>query len=201
MKKRLTILTVALVLLLSACGRRTLDPETQALAEACDAVCLGRFEPGSSWMSLRVPGPEGTELEGVETSDGTRWVRLLRIHLTADYLGNLTPRGTDLDGFSPYYYIFVLVEEHYRDAYFLQDYRGRTDLLLFLDIVPGYTYPVKEGDKEVEYLVFTPHGRSGLREPADAAGLRLLEALPDYGKANPRKMLYHAAQCPSRSGN
>ena len=151
MKTRRTILTLflALTLLLSGCGRR-LDADTRALAEACDAVCLGRFEPGSTWMSLRVPGPEGTELEGVETSDGTRWVRLLRIHLTADYLGNLTPRGTDLDGFSPYYYIFVLVGDDYRDAYSLPDYTGRTDLLLFLDIVPGLTHWAFSMDESVK---------------------------------------------------
>ena len=61
-----------------------------ALVENCDAVCLGRFEPGSTWHVQLVHAPEGVELKGVETSDGTRWVRMLRIHLTADYFGNLT---------------------------------------------------------------------------------------------------------------
>ena len=197
MKIRLILLALALVLLLTSCGNRTLDPETKALADSCDAVCLGRCEPWSQWYSQLVPCPEGMELDGVETSDGTRWVRLLRVHLTADYFGNLTLRGTELDRFSPYYYIFVLVEGDYRGAYSLQDYNGSTDLLLFLDIVPGYTKRVKEGNREVEYLVFTPHGTSGLREPRDAAGLRLLEALPVYGKANPRKLLsFHAAHRP-----
>ena len=167
---------IALLLLpvLSGCGRRGLDAGTLNLVESGDAVCLGRFEPGSTWYLQLVRAPEGVELEGVETSDGTRWVRMLRIHLTADYLGNLTLRGTDLDRFSPYWYIFVLVEGDYRDVYSLQDYTGRTDLLLFLDIVPGYTHTERVGGKETECLVFTPHGASGLREPADAASLRLL---------------------------
>ena len=186
---------IALLLLpvLPGCGRRGLDAGTLNLVESCDAVCLGRFEPGSTWYSQLVRAPEGVELESVETSDGTRWVRMLRIHLTADYLGNLTLRGTDLDRFSPYWYIFVLVEGDYRDAYSLQDYTGRTDLLLFLDIVPGYTHTEKVGGKETECLVFTPHGVSGLREPADAADLRLLEALRTYGKANTRSLIWRAA--------
>lgn len=196
MRTRWLYCMLALLLLLpvlSGCGRKGLDAETLGLVESCDAVCLGRFEPGSTWHVQLVHAPEGTELKGVETSDGTRWVRMLRIHLTADYLGNLTLRGTDLDRFSPYWYIFVLVEGDYREVYSLQEYRGRTDLLLFLDIVPGYTYTVKVGDKEMECLVFTPHGASGLREPADAASLRLLEALRTYGKANARALIYRAA--------
>lgn len=182
-----------LLLLLFGCGRKGLDAETLDLVESCDAVCLGRFDPGSTWHSLLVRAPEGTELKGVETSDGTRWVRMLRVHLTADYLGNLTLRGTELDRFSPYWYIFVLVEGDYRDVYSLQDYMGRTDLLLFLDLVPGYTHTEKVGDMEMKYLVFTPHGASGLREPVDAAGLRLLEALRTYGKENARALIPHAA--------
>ncbi len=186
-------LLLLLLPVLSGCGRKSLDAETLALVENCDTVCLGRFEPGSTWHVQLVHAPEGTELKGVETSDGTRWVRMLRIHLTADYLGNLTLRGSDLDRFSPYWYIFVLVEGDYRDAYSLQDYTGRTDLLLFLDIVPGYTHTEKVGGKETECLVFTPHGASGLREPADAADLRLLEALRTYGKANTRSLIWRAA--------
>ena len=187
---------IALLLLpvLSGCARRGLDAGTLNLVESCDAVCLGRFEPGSTWYLQLVRAPEGVELEGVETSDGTRWVRMLRIHLTADYLGNLTLRGTDLDRFSPYWYIFVLAEGDYRDVYSLQDYTGRTDLLLFLDIVPGYTHTERVGGKETECLVFTPHGASGLREPADAADLRLLEALRTYGKANARALISRAAK-------
>ena len=187
------LIVLLLLPVLSGCGRKGLDAETLGLVESCDAVCLGRFEPGSTWYSQLVRAPEGVELESVETSDGTRWVRMLRIHLTADYLGNLTLRGTDLDRFSPYWYIFVLVEGDYRDAYSLQDYTGRTDLLLFLDIVPGYTHTEKVGGKETECLVFTPHGASGLREPADAAGLRLLEALRTYGKENARALIWRAA--------
>ncbi len=192
MKTRI-ILSALVLALLPACGSRTLDAETKALADSCDAVCLGRFEP-AVWYSQLVHCPEGMELEGTETSDGTRWVRLLRVHLTADYFGNLSPRGTELDRFSPYYYIFLLVGEDYRDVYSLRDYSGRTDLLLFLDIVPGYTQRVKEGSKEGEYLVFTPHGSTGLREPSDAAGLRLLDALRSYGRANRRELIPHAAQ-------
>ena len=182
-----------LLLVLSGCGRKGLDAETLDLVESCDAVCLGRFEPGSTWSSQLVRAPEGVELKGVETSDGTRWVRMLRIRLTADYFGNLTTRGTALDRFSPYWYIFLLVDWDYRDVYSLRDYMGRTDLLLFLDIVPGYTHTEKVGDRETEYLVFTPHGASGLREPADAAGLRLLEALRTYGKENARALIWRAA--------
>ena len=46
MKARRTILTLVLflALLLPSCGRRTLDPETLALAEASDAVCMGKVE-------------------------------------------------------------------------------------------------------------------------------------------------------------
>ena len=196
MRTRWIYCMLALLLLLpvlSGCGRKSLDAEPLALVENCDAVCLGRFEPGSTWHVQLVHAPEGTELKGVETSDGTRWVRMLRIHLTADYLGNLTLRGSDLDRFSPYWYIFVLVEGDYRDAYSLQDYTGMTDLLLFLDIVPGYTHTEKVGGKEMECLVFTPHGVSGMREPADAADLRLLEALRTYGKANTRSLIWRAA--------
>ena len=182
-----------LLLFLSGCGGKGLDAETLDLVESCDAVCLGRFEPGSPWCSQLVHAPEGTELQGVETSDGTRWVRMLRIHLTADYLGSLTTRGTDLDQYSPYWYIFVLVDGDYQDAYSLRDYMGRTDLLLFLDLVPGYTHTEKVGDKEMEYRVFIPHGASGLREPADAAGLRLLEALRTYGEENARAIIRRAA--------
>ena len=190
MKTRRTILALflALTLLLSACGRR-LDDETQALAEACDAVCMGKvlkFE--------MVPYPEGTDLDlrCVELEDGSRWAMLVKLRLTADFLGNLTPLGPGL-GTSSYWYIFVLADADWYNR--TMPPHGKPERILFLDIVPGLTHWDSYMGAEDDYLVFAPHSAESVRwRTDDGEGIRFIEALRAYGKAHPRELIPHGAQ-------
>ena len=185
MKTRLFILTptIALALtLLSACAK-PLDPETRALAEACDAVCMGRVE---SWE--QVPCPEGTDLDLYCTQrwDGSRWAVLVKLRLTADFSGNLTLKGTS------YRYIFVLMNADWHQP--VPD-SGKPEHILFLDVVPGLTQRDTYSGIEYDCPVFTPHGPEGVRwRTGDVEGIRLIEALRAWSKSNRRELIPHAAQ-------
>ena len=188
MKTRIILSALALLLLLSACGRR-LDPETQALAETCDAVCMGKVE---KWEF--VPCSEGEELNlrCVERVDGSRWAVLLKLRLTADIFGNLTPKGTGL-GTNSYWYIFVLADADWYSREVPP--HGKLDRILFLDVVSGLTHWDSYMGAEDDYLVFTPHSPESVRwRTDDAEGIRFVEALRAYGRANRRELIPHAAQ-------
>ena len=107
MKTRTFILTLflTLALLLSACGNRSLDPETKALAEACDAICMGKV---LTWE--QIPYPEETDLDlyCAERADGSRWAVLVKLLLTADFCGSLNRREIG-PGNNSRRYIFVLM--------------------------------------------------------------------------------------------
>lgn len=181
MKPRIILFTLALTFLLSSCAK-PLDPDIQALAEVCDAVCMGRVE---SWE--RVPYPEETDLNlrCVEQADGSRWAVLIKLHLTADFCGNLTPRGTR--------YIFVLADgDWYSRA---MPPHGKPERILFPDIVPGLTHRDSYMGEEDDCLVFAPHDAESVRwRTDDAEGLRFIESLRSYGRANRREPIPHAAQ-------
>ena len=183
MKTRLFILTptIALALLLSGCKR--LDADTRALAEASDAVCMGRVE---SWE--QVPCPEETDLDLYCTQrwDGSRWAVLVKLRLTADFSGNLTLKGTS------YRYIFVLMNAGWHQP--VPD-SGKPERILFLDVVPGLTHRASYMGAEDDCLVFTPHNAESVRwRTDDGEGLRLIEALRAWGRAHRRELIEHAAQ-------
>ena len=187
MKTRIIILAFVLVFLLSGCKR--LDPDTRTLAEVCDAVCMGKvlkFE--------MVPYPEGTDLNlrCVELEDGSRWAMLVKLRLTADFLGNLTPLGPGL-GTSSYWYIFLLADADWYNR--TMPPHGKSERILFLDIVPGLTHWDSYLGAEDDYLVFAPHDADSVRwRTDDAEGIRFIEALRAWGRANRRDLLPHAAQ-------
>ena len=188
MKTRIILSALVLTLLLSGCGRR-LDADTRALAEACDAVCMGKV---LKWEM--VPCPEGTDLDlrCVEKEDGSRWAALIKIQLTADFLGNLTPKGTGL-GTSSYWYVFVLADADWYNRP-MPDH-GKPERILFLDIVPGLTHWDSYLGAEDDYLLFAPHNAESVRwRTDDAEGIRFIEALRAYGRANRRELIPHAAQ-------
>ena len=190
MKAYRTILALFLILalLLPGCGRK-LDPDTRALAEACDAVCTGKVV---SWEMI--PYPEGTnfDLYCAERPDGTRWAMLVKLRLMADFYGNLTPKGTGLGAYS-YWYIFVLADADWQRRP-IPPY-GKPERILFLDIVPGLTHWDSYLNAEDDYLVFAPHSAESMRwRTDDGEGIRFIEALRAYGKRNSRELIPHAAQ-------
>ena len=165
----LLVLCLVLALLLSGCGR-SLDTETQAMAEKSDAICV-----------VQVSSVEEGQADWVGTGKG----RLLRCMLYTDFLGNLTERGTSLNQ-NNQRSIFVLVDGE-------EDVPGPGSvLLLFLNVLPGYTW--QEPMSGRERLVFVPCGTAGVRrEPYDRKNQRLLEAVRLYGKKHPRELMEHAA--------
>lgn len=165
----LLVLCLVLALLLSGCGR-SLDPETQAMAEKSDAICV-----------VQVSSVEEGQADWVGTGKG----RLLRCMLYTDFLGNLTERGTSLNQ-NNQRSIFVLVDGE-------EDVPGPGSvLLLFLNVLPGYTW--QEPMSGRERLVFVPCGTAGVRrEPYDRKNQRFLEAVRLYGKKHPRELMEHAA--------
>ncbi len=176
----LPILLLVLTLFLSACGKR-LDAETQALAEASDAVCWVRAAEKTF-----VPVPEGLEGNWQTASNGEHWGNLMECMLMEDYFGNLTPDSMPNR-------VFVLLD---RDQYSLMLYspeKKRKNCFLYLDLIPGYSRRAMnwEGEEE-EYPVFT--ARSIRWETLDRECLRRMEALRAYGKAHPRELIPHAAQ-------
>lgn len=186
MKTRWVLLLLLLIpsLLLPGCGQRGLDAETQALAEASDAVCMVQFR-----VTELVQAPDGLEGNWQTTQDGTKWAHLLTFRLTADFFGNLTSRGIFFKGSCGYIYILADLDL-YREIMSSKS----QDLLLFLDILPGYTH--QPGYANRKYLVFRVHGPDGAgKKITDKNGLRLLDALRAYGKDNPRKLIPYAA-CP-----
>ena len=158
--KRICVVIALLLLLLPGCGR-TLDADTQAVVEKCDAVCLVTVKKAEPRFSY----------------DGTRAVSLLLCLLRADYLGNLTERGQDLNG-QDHRYVYVMVEDTQDRLMDLPKAGER--LLLFLNKTEdhgGWGY-----GNEQFYVPLNLR-----REPTDGKGLRLLEALREYGKQHPRE--------------
>ena len=165
----LLVLLLASALLLSGCGR-SLDPETQAMAEKSDAICV-----------VQVSSVEEGQADWVGSGKG----RLLRCVVYTDFLGNLTERGTSLNQ-NNQRSIFVLVDGE-------EDVPGPGSvLLLFLNVLPGYTW--REPLSGRERLVFVPCGTAGVRrEPYSQENQRLLEAVRRFGKAHPRELLENAS--------
>ncbi len=170
-KRILPLAFLALALLFSGCAR-SLDPETAALAEDSDAVCLAR-----------ILGYDPEEAE-----DGTI---VLECKLTRDYLGSLTERGTAL-GPGEDRCVFLRVE----DSWFQEEAMARLqaeepwNILLFLRVTEERREAFDRELGKVECVVFVPNGEVGLRwEPNDAEGLRYGQALREYGKNHPREPL------------
>ena len=165
----LLVLLLAPALLLPGCGR-SLDPETQAMAEKSDAICV-----------VQVSSVEEGQADWVGSGKG----RLLRCVVYTDFLGNLTERGTSLNQ-NNQRSIFVLVDGE-------EDVPGPGSvLLLFLNVLPGYTW--QEPMSGRVRLVFVPYGTEGVRrEPYARKNQRLLEAVRLYGKKHPRELMEHAA--------
>lgn len=161
MRIRRLLFVLLVLLLLSGCGR-TLDADTQALVEKSDAVCLVTVKKG----------------EVHEVAPGN-WDYLMTCLIRADYLGNLTERGQDLNG-QDHQYIHVLMENG-------DNWPGEgSRLLLFLNRTEKSAY-WQNGYMEY-YPFYVPRGTAGMRrEPTDGKGLRLLEALREYGKQHPRE--------------
>ena len=178
--RSLPLLLLVLALLLSACGKR-LDAETQALAEASDAVCWVR-----TGEKTFVPVPEELEGNWRTASNGEHWGYLMECMLMEDFFGNLTPDGMPNR-------VFVLLD---RDQYSLKLYspqkKGK-NLFLYLDLIPGYSRrAVNWEGVEERYPVFTARGIRW--ETLDRECLRRMKALRAYGKAHPRELIPHAAQ-------
>ena len=157
----ISVLLFLLMFFLHGCGGKTLDDRTRALAEKSDAVCLVTVKKAEPRFSY----------------DGTRVSTLLLCLVRADYLGNLTERGQDLNG-QDHRYVYVLVEDSQDRLTDLPKAGER--LLLFLKKTEdrgGWGY-----GHEQFYVPLSLR-----REPADAAGLRLLDALREYGRTHPRE--------------
>ncbi len=162
--RNLFVWPLVLVLLFSGCGRR-LDPETLALAEESDIICLAYIGSAEAFP---------------ETGDG---YCILACQVREDYLGSRTEGRR----------IFVLLEgadldmDAYRDGF-----KGKTkytgQVILFLKYDPEDTvYHGHWSTWPREFRVFVPAGKNALRWGGivDAAGLRLREALWAYGKTRP----------------
>lgn len=167
MKTACFLLTLLLLasLFLPGCQKKSLDAETLALAEACDAAChvrplAERYQPNAQFPD-------------------EPYKRLMECLVTADYRGNLSEEGTDLSHASSRY-IYVLVDKAWLED-FLEDPTG---LLLFLD----------RSDKTYhDHAVFVPHGESGLQIDAPGkAGLAREELLRSWGKEHPAAPLENA---------
>lgn len=173
--KRICVVLALLLLLLPGCRAKPIPPldrESIDLAESSDAVCLAAiwgYDP--------------------EVSDGGTIV--LDCKVLQDYLGSLTERGTAL-GPDDERGILLRVE----NSWFQQEAMARLQagepwrLLLFLRVTGERR---EQFDRELgkgEYAVFVPNGEAGLRwEPSDAAGLRYLQSLREYGRSHPREPL------------
>ena len=164
------VLVFLLQFLLHGCGAKALDPETQAMAEKSDAICV-----------VKVSSVEEGQASWVGAGKG----RLLRCVLRTDFLGNLTELGISLNQ-NNQRSILVLVEGE-------EELPGPGSmLLLFLNVLPGYTW--REPLSGRERLVFVPCGTAGVRrEPYSQENQRLLEAVRRFGKAHPRELLENAS--------
>ena len=163
--KSLLVFLLLAAFLLPGCGKKELDADTLALAEACDAVChvrplAERYQPNAQFPD-------------------EPYKRLMECLVTADYRGNLSEEGTDLSHASSRY-IYVLVDKAWLEG-FLEDPTGLT---LFLD----------RSDKAYhDHAVFVPHGENGLQvdEPGQA-GLQREKLLRAWGKSHPAAPLENA---------
>ena len=159
------VLLFLLQFFLHGCGGKVLDAETAALAEASQIVCRASplLDDGYR-LNAHIPGK-----------------RLLFCLLMADYRGNLSEEGTDLNRYDSRY-IYVMVDMVWYEA-FLKD---PSALLLFLDV----------SDREYGGIpVLVPHGEEGLQpDGRDRASLEREELLRAWGKAH----LGEELGCPSR---
>ncbi len=162
MKIRLIVLALALVLLLTSCGGR-LDPETLALAEESDIICLARIRHVDNAPNIyRVPGSGYC---------------IFKCQVEADYLGNLTPWSSNL-------YVLLNGADLDMDAY-RDKTKGIFQVFLFLKHDPeDAVYHVRGWG---EFRVFVPAGKNAIRWGGilDGKGLRLQDALRAYGKQHP----------------
>ena len=173
-------LCLVLLLLLSGCGSRSLDPETAALADSSDAVCRVNI----------------VDIFDEADETGAAVGSILYCRVLTDYLGSLTERGTELESYDRQF-IFLRVSGEWRQEFYAwrrdPESAGKAmNLLVFLNATEErreWISPWKDGVSG-EFMVFVPNGEAGLRwEPADREGLRYLEALRAYGKAHPRAPL------------
>ncbi len=140
------------------------------MAEKSDAICV-----------VKVFSVE----EGQASWAGAGKGRLLKCLLYADFLGDLTERGISLN------------QNHHRSILVFVDGeedqpRPGSELLLFLNVLPGYTW--REPLSGRERLVFVPCGTAGVRrEPYSRENQRLLEAVRRFGRAHPRELLENAS--------
>ena len=161
MKIRLILLALALTLLLTSCTKR-LDPETLALAEESDIICLARIRHVDN-------GPD------VYTVPGSGYC-IFKCQVEADYLGNLTPWSSNL-------YVLLNGADLDMDAY-RDKTMGTMQVFLFLKHDPEDA--VYHAPRWGEFRVFLPAGKNALRcGIVDGVGLRLQDALWEYGKNHP----------------
>ena len=150
---------------LHGCGRKELDPETLALAEESQAVCRASpllddgFQPNS-----RIPGK-----------------RLLFCLLMADYRGNLSEAGTDLNRYDSQY-IYVMLDMAEYEAFVKEP----AAMVLFLDL---------SGTEYGGCSVLVPHGKAGQQKDGrDRASMEREELLRAWGKAHPGVELENASR-------
>ena len=176
--KRICFVLVLLLLFLPGCRAKPIPPldrESIDLAESSDAVCLAAIQGYDP-----------------EVSDGGTIV--LDCKVLQDYLGSLTERGTAL-GPDDERGILLRVE----NSWCQQEGMARLQagepwrLLLFLKVTEESREKWDAYNGELckeEYRIFIPNGEAGLGwEPSDAAGLRYLQSLREYGKSHPREPL------------
>ena len=156
MRIRRLLFVLLVLLLLPGCGQKTLDPETAALAESSQIVCRASPLLDDGYRpNAQIPGK-----------------RLLFCLLMADYRGNLSEEGTDLNRYDSRY-IIVMVDMVWYEAFLKEP----SALLLFLDL----------SDREYgSYPVLVPHGEAGLQpDGRDKASLEREELLRTWGRAHP----------------
>ena len=160
----IAVLLFLLMFFLHGCGEKTLDADTLALAEESDVICLVRVvdaEPGDGYC-------------------------ICKCQVRADYLGNLTRWGMDLNpnNFPPSY-LYVRVE----GLLDVEDFwpKSKNSLAMTLFLKPDPEERVYAVSRWGEFRVFLPAGRKALRwgGNVDAEGLRLQDALRAYGKTHP----------------